>query len=66
MVSTEIIIFIFLFKIIKNNNTTDHVSQFKFMKMWSLDDDCHRIIKEAWNVNIVGCPMYILNRKLRS
>lgn len=39
--------------------------QFKFMHMWSQHDDCKRVIQETWNINIVGCPMYILNQKLK-
>lgn len=39
--------------------------QFKFLKMWTLNDDCARMIKETWNTPIVGCHMFILNRKLR-
>ncbi|XP_058763566.1 uncharacterized protein LOC131637017 [Vicia villosa] len=40
-------------------------SQFKFLKMWTLNDDCARLIKDTWNALIVGCPMYILDKKLR-
>jgi len=40
-------------------------SQFKFMQMWSLHPDCSALISEVWNTTVVGCPMYILNRKLK-
>jgi hypothetical protein len=33
--------------------------------MWIHHEDCRRVIQEAWNVNIVGCPMFILNQKLK-
>ncbi|GAU31405.1 hypothetical protein TSUD_370540 [Trifolium subterraneum] len=41
------------------------VSQFKFMKMWSLHPDCQRIVKESWQNNVLGCPMFILTKKLK-
>lgn len=40
-------------------------SQFKFMQMWTHHDDCKRLIQETWNTNFVGCPMFILNQKLK-
>ncbi|PNX83757.1 ribonuclease H, partial [Trifolium pratense] len=33
--------------------------------MWALHDDCKNIIASSWNDNVVGCPMYILNTKLK-
>jgi hypothetical protein len=40
--------------------TSQHrfMSQFKFMQMWIQHEDCKRIIQEAWNINIVGRPMF--------
>jgi hypothetical protein len=43
---------------------TSFASQFKFLSMWSLHDGCRVLIKQTWNTNVVGCPMYILNQKL--
>jgi len=45
----------------------DHkfTSQFKFMKMWSLHDDCRSIVSNSWNTTVVGCPMLVLSRKLQ-
>ncbi|XP_058756625.1 uncharacterized protein LOC131629842 [Vicia villosa] len=40
-------------------------SQFKFLRMWSSHNDCINIIQSSWNVNVTGCPMFILDRKLR-
>jgi hypothetical protein len=46
-------------------STSYHVSQFKFMKMWSLHPDCYSVILDCWNSNVVGCPMYVLSQKLK-
>jgi len=39
--------------------------QFRFMKMWSLNDDCRDLIVDTWNQSIIGCPMFVLNTKLK-
>jgi hypothetical protein len=42
------------------------VSSFKFMKMWSMHEDCKNVISQCWNDNAeVGCPMFVLNSKLK-
>jgi len=41
-------------------------SQFKFMRMWAMHQDCKQIIQEIWNTNVIGCPMFVLNSKLKS
>lgn len=33
--------------------------------MWYLHEDCKPLIKSYWNQNIIGCPMYVLTRKLQ-
>jgi ribonuclease HI len=33
--------------------------------MWSLHPDCRNIIADAWNISVVGCPMFILTQKLK-
>jgi hypothetical protein len=33
--------------------------------MWSLHETCKDIISDSWNEVVVGCPMYILNTKLK-
>jgi len=48
------------------HSQTTFVSQFKFLSMWTLHDDCKSIIQESWNENMVGCPMFILNQKLKN
>ncbi|XP_058784648.1 uncharacterized protein LOC131659478 [Vicia villosa] len=40
-------------------------SQFKFLKMWTGHDDCERIIKDTWNSIVYGCPMFVLDQKLK-
>ncbi|XP_058781014.1 uncharacterized protein LOC131655124 [Vicia villosa] len=49
---------------IKLDNATFR-SQFKFHKMWTLDQDCSKLVKDTWNVKIYGCPMYVLDQKLK-
>jgi len=48
-----------------DNSIQNFVSQFKFMQMWTKHKDCHRVIQEVWNTNIVGCHMFILSQKLK-
>jgi hypothetical protein len=45
---------------------TPFVSQFKFHRMWTLHPDCDSLVKENWNSEVVGCPMYILSNKLKN
>jgi hypothetical protein len=33
--------------------------------MWIAHPDCINIIKQSWNSNFTGCPMFILNQKLK-
>ncbi|AES79139.2 hypothetical protein MTR_7g058360 [Medicago truncatula] len=39
-------------------------SSFKFLKMWSLHDNCKDAIASCWKTTITGCPMFILTKKL--
>jgi len=48
-----------------HTSTNRFVSQFKFMNMWTMNDDCKRLIAESWNIPVVGCPMFILSQKLK-
>jgi exonuclease III len=45
--------------------STSFVSNFKFMRMWSLHPDCRNLILDSWNIVVVGCPMFILSEKLK-
>ncbi|XP_019447216.1 PREDICTED: uncharacterized protein LOC109350434 [Lupinus angustifolius] len=49
-----------------NNQVQTRKSSFKFHKMWLLNSDCRRVIAEAWNAQVVGCPMYVLSTKLKN
>lgn len=53
-----------LFQFQSTNQT--FTSNFKFLKMWTLHDDCKRLISDSWNTRVVGCPMYILCSKLKA
>lgn len=33
--------------------------------MWTLNEDYDRVINDVWKTNMVGCPMFILDRKLK-
>ncbi|MCH81555.1 hypothetical protein A2U01_0002345, partial [Trifolium medium] len=40
-------------------------SHFKFMKMWTLHPDCKNIVEDCWKTVVLGCPMFILSKKLK-
>ncbi|XP_058759734.1 uncharacterized protein LOC131633041 [Vicia villosa] len=40
-------------------------SQFKFHKMWTAHAEYVRIVSESWKVKFHGCPMFILDQKLK-
>lgn len=42
-----------------------HSSQFKFMQMWALHDECKGIVVKTWETKVVGFPMFILDIKLK-
>ncbi|KAF1869303.1 hypothetical protein Lal_00018395 [Lupinus albus] len=44
---------------------TPRSSSFKFQKMWLTHTDCHRLVSDVWRVEVVGCPMFVLSKKLR-
>jgi hypothetical protein len=33
--------------------------------MWIAHQDCVNVVQQSWNVNVVGCPMYVLSEKLK-
>ena len=39
--------------------------QFKFLKMWTLHEDCKNVVASSWNQIFVGCPMFVLSQKLK-
>ncbi|XP_058783218.1 uncharacterized protein LOC131657884 [Vicia villosa] len=40
-------------------------SRFKFLAMWTLDYSCKTLISTVWASSVVGCPMFILAKKLK-
>jgi hypothetical protein len=38
-------------------NMVSVASQFKFLRMWTTHPECETIIKDCWNVVIIGCPL---------
>ncbi|XP_058776647.1 uncharacterized protein LOC131650967 [Vicia villosa] len=40
-------------------------SVFKFMRTWASHQGCEDLITETWKTRVVGCPMFILQRKLQ-
>jgi len=36
------------------------------MQMWSLHPECENIIESSWNIPVVGCPMFVLSKKLKN
>jgi hypothetical protein len=48
-----------------SNQVHSFPTSFRFMKMWSMHDDCINIIKETWNNTLIGCHMTVLTRKLQ-
>lgn len=47
------------------NDDIQYSSQFKFMKMWISHTDCINVVKDSCNNNFIGCPMFVLNQKLK-
>jgi len=47
------------------NSQTTFKSQFKFLNMCTLHENCKHVIQDSWNTNVIGCPMFILNQKLK-
>jgi hypothetical protein len=33
--------------------------------MWTLHPDCDSLVKDCWNYDVAGCPMYVLTKKLK-
>lgn len=36
------------------------VSQFKFLSMWTLHDNCKDFVDNIWYTQVIGCPMFVL------
>lgn len=46
-------------------NKVSFKSQFKFLKMWTLNKECYKVIEEAWKVQVFGFPMCVLDIKIK-
>ncbi|XP_058725605.1 uncharacterized protein LOC131596888 [Vicia villosa] len=40
-------------------------SQFRFLKTWMLHKDCEKLIADCWNHMVAGCPLEVIDRKLK-
>jgi hypothetical protein len=47
-------------------NNIPFASQFKFMRMWVSHPNCSTIVRDSCSSNVIGCPMFILTKKLKS
>ncbi|XP_059629732.1 uncharacterized protein LOC132272646 [Cornus florida] len=39
---------------------------FKFLKIWCLQAKVEKVVKKAWECNVTGSPIHVLQKKLRS
>ena len=47
-------------------NTSTYATSFKFMRMWTTHEDCEKIVKDCWDMAVVGCHMLVLTKKLKA
>ncbi|XP_068497676.1 uncharacterized protein [Phaseolus vulgaris] len=47
------------------SNSLKKVSNFCIFSMWLQDSSCLKLIHDSWNNKVVGCPMFILQHKLK-
>jgi len=47
------------------SNCLRKVSNFRFFSMWLQDSSCMKLIHDSWANPVVGCPMFILQHKLK-
>lgn len=45
-------------------STAKMISQFRFLKTWTLHQDRRKFIADNWKRNVVGCPTFVLCKKL--
>ncbi|WJX32857.1 hypothetical protein P8452_21136 [Trifolium repens] len=48
-----------------HNHELSFASQFRFFRMWSMHNGCKDLIQNSWNTSVVGCPMFVLCKKLK-
>lgn len=47
-------------------NEESQPHQFKFLKMWTLHEECKNLVASSWRERYVGCDMFVLSQKLKS
>ena len=47
------------------SNSLRKVSNFRFFSMWLQDTSCPKLIRDSLANKVVGCPMFILQHKLK-
>ncbi|XP_068498573.1 uncharacterized protein [Phaseolus vulgaris] len=47
------------------SNSLRKVNNFRFFSMWLQDTSCLKLIHDSWANQVVGCPMFILQLKLK-
>jgi len=47
------------------SNSLRKVSNFRFFSKWLQDTSCLKLIHDSWANKVVGCPMFILQHKLK-
>jgi len=47
------------------SNSLRKVNNFHFFSMWLQDTSCLKLIHDSWANKVVGCPMFILQHKLK-
>ena len=47
------------------SNSLRKVNNFRFFSMWHHDTSCMKLIHDSWDNKVVGCPMFILQHKLK-
>lgn len=51
--------------VISSFNQVKLKSQFKFLVIWTLHNSYRAFVEDSWYVRIMGCPMFIMSRKLQ-
>ncbi|CAL0324296.1 unnamed protein product [Lupinus luteus] len=49
-----------------SSSSVTRQTPFKFHKMWLLNNSLRKLVHDTWIIPVVGCPMYVLSKKLRN
>lgn len=52
--------------IVMKKGVKSNPSSFKYFSMWADHSKCLDLVKEAWSMSIIGCPMFVLMQKLKN